>query len=92
MRTEQEEPSLTPGLHSAGTGMLGIAWNILGQTYVPLQCSARSMAWHATFPAGSFVPPHVHPTQDELVYVLTGALEMGAEAGTRVAGLAACRT
>ncbi len=77
---------LIPGIQSAGTGIDGIAWNILGQTYVPLQHSEHSMSWHATFPPGTFVPPHVHATQDEFVYVLTGALELDAAAGTQVAG------
>lgn len=66
---------MTPGIQAAGTGLDGIAWNILGQTYVPLQRSEASMAWHATFPPGTFVPPHAHASQDEFVYVLTGTLE-----------------
>ena len=66
---------MTPGITTHGTGMDGIAWNILGQTYVPLQRSDASMSWHATFPPGTFVPPHAHATQDEFVYVLTGTLE-----------------
>ena len=67
---------MTPGIQQAGTGMDGIAWNILGQTYVPMQRSDHSMSWHATFPPGTFVPPHVHPTQDEFVYVLSGRLDL----------------
>ena len=34
------------------------------------------MAWHAVFPDGTFVPPHVHPTQDEFVYVLSGRYDL----------------
>lgn len=68
-------PDMTPGITAAGAGLDGITWNILGQTYVPLQRSEASMSWHATFPPGTFVPPHAHPTQDEFVYVLTGTLE-----------------
>jgi len=77
---------MTPSIQKAGAGMDGIVWNILGQTYVPLQRSEASMAWHATFPAGTFVPPHVHPTQDEFVYVLSGTLEMDSGAETHRAG------
>ena len=77
---------MTPGIQHAGTGMDGIAWNILGQTYVPLQHSDASMSWHATFPAGTFVPPHVHPTQDEFVYVLTGTLDLDLGPETQQAG------
>ena len=58
---------LTAGITKAGTGLDGIVWNILGQTYVPKSVSESSFSWHATFPPGTFVPPHIHPTQDELV-------------------------
>lgn len=67
---------MPPGVTKAGEGMEGIAWNILGQTYVPMQRSDSSMAWHATFPPGTFVPPHVHPTQDEFIYVLDGRFDL----------------
>ncbi len=60
----------------AGTGLDGIAWNILGQTYVPKQVSEASFAWHATFPPGTFVPPHIHPTQDEFIYMLEGRFDL----------------
>jgi quercetin dioxygenase-like cupin family protein len=67
---------LNPGVTRAGEGVDGISWNILGQTYVPKEVSEHSMAWHATFPAGTFVPPHIHPTQDEFIYMLEGQLEL----------------
>ncbi len=54
----------------------GVVWDILGQTYSLKQVSTDSMAWHAKFPAGTFVPPHVHPTQDEFVYVLSGRYDL----------------
>ena len=28
------------------------------------------------FPDGTFVPPHIHPTQDEFVYVLSGRYDL----------------
>jgi quercetin dioxygenase-like cupin family protein len=58
----------------ADRGIDDLSWNILGQTYVPKHVSERLFAWHATFPAETFVPPHIHPTQDELVHVLDGEL------------------
>ena len=67
--------SETNGITRAGTGLEGISWNILGQTYVPKSLSADSFSWHATFPDGTFVPPHVHPTQDEYLYILEGRLD-----------------
>ncbi|MGL4288296.1 MAG: cupin domain-containing protein [Phreatobacter sp.] len=67
--------TMTAGLTRSQDGLDGIAWNILGQTYVPKQHSANSLSWHATFPKDTFVPPHIHPTQDEFVYVLDGTLD-----------------
>jgi quercetin dioxygenase-like cupin family protein len=67
---------MTSGITKAGTGLDGIAWNILGQTYVPKQVSEASFAWHATFPPGTFVPPHIHPTQDEFIYMLEGRSDL----------------
>src|SRR4051812_6588077 len=66
---------LTAGITKANTGIEGIVWNILGQTYVPKQLSEQSFAWHATFPPGTFVPPHIHPTQDEFIYMFEGRLD-----------------
>ena len=68
--------SNTAGVTASGKGIDGIAWNILGQTYVPMQRSDSCMAWHAVFPPGTFVPPHVHPTQDEFIYVLDGHFDL----------------
>lgn len=68
--------TLNPGITRAGEGIDGISWNILGQTYVPKEVSEHSFAWHATFPAGTFVPPHIHPTQDEFIYMLEGELAL----------------
>jgi quercetin dioxygenase-like cupin family protein len=66
----------TLGITKAATGLDGISWNILGQTYVPKQLSETSFAWHATFPPGTFVPPHIHPTQNEYIYLLDGKLSL----------------
>jgi quercetin dioxygenase-like cupin family protein len=67
---------MTAGITKAGTGLDGIVWNILGQTYVPKQHSDNSLAWHATFPPGTFVPPHIHPSQDEFIYILEGRFDL----------------
>jgi quercetin dioxygenase-like cupin family protein len=69
-------PPMTAGITPAGGSVDGIVWNILGQTYKPLQRSESSLAWHATFPPGTFVPPHVHPTQDEFIYMFEGRFEL----------------
>lgn len=79
-------PTMTPGVTRESEGLDGISWDILGQTYVPKQLSADSFAWHATLPSGTFVPPHIHPTQDEFIYLLEGNLDLmlaGAEHDAR---------
>ena len=68
--------TLTAGITKAGTGIDGISWNILGQTYVPKTLSENTFSWHATFPPGTFVPPHIHPTQDEFIYLFEGRLDL----------------
>jgi uncharacterized RmlC-like cupin family protein len=64
------------GITKAEDGIDGIRWNILGQAYVPKQLSEHSFSWHATFPPGTFVPPHIHPTQDEFIYMLSGRFDL----------------
>ena len=69
MRTE------SAGITRANDGLDGIRWNILGQIYVPKHLTEHSFSWHATFPPDTFVPPHIHPTQDEYLYILEGRFE-----------------
>ena len=71
------------------SGVDNITWNILGQTYVPKQLSDNWLSWHATFPPGTFVPPHVHPTQDEFVYMLQGTLDFWLDGKESQAGAGA---
>jgi len=79
-------PSTGPDIIGAKASIDDIEWNILGQIYRPKQLNERSFAWHATFPPDTFVPPHVHPTQDEYVYVLDGALTLVAGGADHIAG------
>lgn len=67
---------MPPGVTPAAAAYDGYVWNILGQTYALKQITPDSMAWHATFPPGTFVPPHIHPNQDEYIYVLSGTYEV----------------
>lgn len=64
------------GVTPAEKGLNGASWNVVGQTYVPKLHSPNAFVWHATVPADTFVPPHIHPTQDEWIIVLTGDLEI----------------
>ena len=65
----------TAGVTRAADGLDGVAWSILGQTYVPKSLTDRAFSWHATFPPGTFVPPHSHSTQDEYLHILAGRLD-----------------
>src|SRR3978361_610046 len=64
-----------PGITRANEGLQGISWSILAQTYVPKNVTEHSFSWHATFPPETFVPPHIHPDQDEYLYILEGKLD-----------------
>lgn len=68
--------SETPGALPLPDGLNGVSWNVVGHIYVPKFHSENAFMWHATVPDGTFVPPHIHPTQDEWINVLTGELEV----------------
>src|SRR5262249_8364180 len=68
--------AMKAGVTKAGKGIDNIVWNILGQTYTPKQVSESSFSWHALFPPGTFVPPHIHANQDEFIYVLEGRFDL----------------
>ncbi len=84
-RTDMED-SAAPDVISSDASIDGIVWDILGQIYRPKQLTERSFAWHAVFPPETFVPPHIHPTQDEYVYVLEGELTLAVGAADHAAG------
>ncbi len=67
---------LTPGITPDGESIDGDIWNVLGQTYIPKEVTEESFSWHATFPPGTFVPPHIHPTQDEFILMLDGRFDL----------------
>jgi quercetin dioxygenase-like cupin family protein len=64
------------GITKAGESLDNIVWDILGQTYKPVQLSETSFAFDTLFPPGTFVPPHFHPDQDEFIRVLEGDFDL----------------
>ncbi|MGH1356664.1 MAG: cupin domain-containing protein [Thalassovita sp.] len=64
------------GITASDTGFQASSWNVVGHTYTPKVHSPNVFMWHADIPAGTFVPPHIHPTQDEWIYVISGDLEV----------------
>ncbi|MEM8630899.1 MAG: cupin domain-containing protein [Pseudomonadota bacterium] len=78
--------SETPGVTPAAGGLQDIAWNVVGHTYTPKLHSEDAFIWHAVVPAGTGVPPHIHPMQDEWITMLTGELEVSFGTETHKAG------
>lgn len=74
------------GVTGANEGLDGKAWNVVGHTYTPKLHTRNAMIWHAVIPDTTFVPPHVHPTQDEWITVLSGTLEVEFGADIQKAG------
>nr|WP_027245141.1 cupin domain-containing protein [Leisingera daeponensis] len=68
--------AMDQGITKAAGGLEGLSWNVVGQTYTPKLHSENAFIWHAAIPDGTFVPPHVHPTQDEWITMLEGTLEV----------------
>jgi mannose-6-phosphate isomerase-like protein (cupin superfamily) len=67
---------LAPGITRADTGLDAVVWNVLGHTYwLKAECES-CFAFETYDPPGTFVPPHIHPTQDEFIWVLEGELDL----------------
>ncbi len=69
-------PEMIAGVTKQGSSVNGLVWNILGQVYTPLHVTESSFSWHALLPPGTFVPPHIHPTQEEFIYVFEGKFDL----------------
>ena len=67
---------MTIGITSAGAGEDDVVWSILGQTYYLKSNTPSSFSFETFFPPGTFVPPHIHPNQDEFIYVLDGRFDL----------------
>ncbi|WP_428539191.1 cupin domain-containing protein [Rhodopila sp.] len=67
------------GITRSGDSLDNVVWDILGQTYKPVQLSEASFAFDTLFPPGTFVPPHFHPDQDEFIRVLQGDFDLWLE-------------
>ena len=68
--------ALATGITRYGESLDNVVWDILGQTYKPVQVSEASFAFDTLFPPGTFVPPHFHPDQDEFIRVLEGNFDL----------------
>ena len=71
--------TLSAGITLAGSGKVGsqdVKWNILGHVYWLKAESDDCFAFETLDPPGTFVPPHVHPAQDEFIYMLEGTFDL----------------
>ena len=67
---------LEKGITREGEGYRGKAWNILGQRYFPKASCASTFAFETNSEPGQHVPVHIHPTQDEFIWVMEGAFDL----------------
>ncbi len=67
---------LAPGITAPGVAVDDVVWNILGHTYWLKAESAAAFAFETLDPPGTYVPPHIHPTQDEFIYVLDNKFDL----------------
>jgi quercetin dioxygenase-like cupin family protein len=70
------ETVLAAGITPAGAGQDGVTWNVLGHRYWLKAQSAGCFCFETFDPPGTFVPLHVHPKQDEFIYVLEGVFDL----------------
>ncbi|MDR7303567.1 mannose-6-phosphate isomerase-like protein (cupin superfamily) [Haloactinomyces albus] len=77
---------LPEGITLAGEGMNSKVWNVLGHTYYMKSSSESSFAFETVDPPGTGVPPHVHTTQDEHIYVLEGVFTLYLDGQWETAG------
>ncbi len=50
--------------------------NVPGHTYTFQGELRQRFSFETTIRRGTFVPPHIHPTQDEFIYVLEGTFDL----------------
>jgi quercetin dioxygenase-like cupin family protein len=70
------EQILSPGITGADEGQEGVAWNVLGHRYWLKALSESCFCFETLDPPGTFVPLHVHPKQDEFIYMLEGTFDL----------------
>jgi uncharacterized RmlC-like cupin family protein len=67
---------LAAGITHAGEGQEAVVWNVLGHTYYLKARSDSCFCFETLDPPGTFVPLHIHPKQDEFIYMLEGAFDL----------------
>ena len=77
---------LPKGITLADESLGNKVWSVLGHTYFSKVESASSFAWLSLDPTNTGVPPHIHPNQDEHIYVLSGVYTLYLDGEWHTAG------
>ena len=82
------EQALRAGITAAGSGQDEVSWNVLGHRYFLKAHGPTCFCFETFDPPGTFVPLHIHPQQDEFIYMLEGTfdLQLGDAQGAGQAG------
>jgi quercetin dioxygenase-like cupin family protein len=67
---------LAAGITQASEGQDAVVWNVLGHTYYLKASSKSCFSFETLDPPGTFVPLHIHPQQDEFIYMLEGLFDL----------------
>ena len=67
---------LVAGITLAGEGQNRVVWNVLGHRYWLKAESEGTFCFETYDPPGTFVPLHVHPHQDEFIFVIEGVMDL----------------
>lgn len=70
------ERALRAGITRAGEGEDAVVWHVLGHTYTMKAWGESSFCFETLDPPGTFVPLHIHPKQDEFIYMLEGTFDL----------------
>ena len=70
------ERALQAGITRGGEGEDAVVWNVLGHTYTMKAYGESCFCFETFDPPGTFVPLHIHPKQDEFIYMLDGTLDL----------------
>jgi quercetin dioxygenase-like cupin family protein len=68
--------TVPPGITPAGSGQDEVVWNVLGHRYFLKAHGANCFCFETFDPPGTFVPLHIHPRQDEFIYMLEGTFDL----------------
>ena len=77
---------LLPGVTREGDAFNDRIWNVLGHRYLSKLESASTFAWLSLDPSGTGVPAHIHPNQDEFIYVIEGQYTLYLDGSWTTAG------